>query len=926
MSGTGTFTTGEGDVSLNGNTTINGSKTFTTGTGAVSLMGHVTIDADKNLTMSGTGGITVGSGGITLENSQTIKNSTSGTVSINGDLEVGNGSGPGKITTTSGNLQIEPATNIVEIRGDGTTNGTVGQIKLNCSDNSHGQIIKAQPHSAAPTGYNTLLLPNGTGTSTLVSNDATQTLTNKTLTSPTIMSGTAVLTLPTTGGKIALLSDIPSSSSSSSGSSSISGISSKYRLVNPQTSSNAPNANWSAITGASDGSYLFATVNSSSTTVGDRNIWYSTDLGETWTKVVVGGGGLDWSGICCSSDGSILMAVAAETSQQQSNGHAWMSYTSGATWSVATFDNPQNNISTSRIYSDVCCNSDGNKFTAIVNGGYIYTNVGFYSQYSGDTTDGNGGNQKASQQKWYAIDCSSDGSKLAAVVGGSIVDAGKIWISTDNGDSWNEDTSVGSDKDWRDITMSADGTKLAAVVYGGNIWTSSDSGTTWTEDSSVGTTKNWVSITSSDDGTNLTAAETFNNGNDGNLWSSSDSGANWFEDYSVGAGKNWSAITSYGDDTNVVATIMGGTIYRFDRANYITVPETDQRVGIGTDQPTESLHVNRHMRLGNTTDAENKIFMVSSGQDWQVGTNANGFFVWDNTNNKYRFYIKGGDKIYMKGPIKGTTSTDLQFEDTIYANASISMTTHTFPSGTAYLGFNPPGAFESSSSFDNLRIGVKASGCVFWSTHSFGFLTTSDERIKDNITEVPDNLALQMLRDIDCNYYEYKDKISSRGTQKTIGFIAQQVKEHFPMAVSIQKDCIPNEMRILEATWNGLNMSSDLTDVSGVKYKFYVSNDPSGNDEVKKEIIGNADNTFTFDKHYNYIFCYGKEVDDLHTLAKQKLFTLNFSATQEIDKIQQEEKTKLVAAEERISALETENASLKAQLNSIEARLAALEA
>ena len=205
------------------------------------------------------------------------------------------------------------------------------------------------------------------------------------------------------------------------------------------------------------------------------------------------------------------------------------------------------------------------------------------------------------------------------------------------------------------------------------------------------------------------------------------------------------------------------------------------------------------------------------------------------------------------------------------------------------------------------------------------FVVSSDERIKENITEVPDNLALQKLRDIDCNYYEYKDKIS-KGTQKTIGFIAQQVKQHFPMAVSFQKSIIPNEMRLLEATWDGLNMSSDLTDVSGVKYKFYVSNDPSGNDEVMKEIIGNADNTFTFDKQYNNVFCYGKEVNDFHTLDKQKLFAVNFSATQEIDKIQQEEKTKLAAAEERITALETENATLKAQLNSIEARLAALEA
>ena len=265
----------------------------------------------------------------------------------------------------------------------------------------------------------------------------------------------------------------------------------------------------------------------------------------------------------------------------------------------------------------------------------------------------------------------------------------------------------------------------------------------------------------------------------------------------------------------------------------------------------------------------------------------------------------------------GTDSPNYPLDVEGYNNTSIGVYAQFFLTGvfpTQTIGWGTSGAAPDVS--------IRAEKSI-WTGKNM--LASSDERIKENITEVPDNLALQMLRDIDCNYYEYKDKISS-GTQQTIGFIAQQVREHLPMAVSIQKSIIPNEMRVLEASWDGLNMSSDLTDVSGVKYRFYVSNDPSGNDEIEEKIIGNADNTFTFNKHYNNVFCYGKEVDDFHTLDKQKLFTVNFSATQEIDKIQQEEKTKLAAAEERITALETENATLKAQLNSIEARLAALEA
>ena len=60
--------------------------------------------------------------------------------------------------------------------GDNTDEGF---IILNCETNAHGQTIKPQPHSASVT--NTLTLPAG-GNQELVGTDATQTLTNKTIT------------------------------------------------------------------------------------------------------------------------------------------------------------------------------------------------------------------------------------------------------------------------------------------------------------------------------------------------------------------------------------------------------------------------------------------------------------------------------------------------------------------------------------------------------------------------------------------------------------------------------------------------------------------------------------------------------------------------------------------------------------------------
>ena len=204
-----------------------------------------------------------------------------------------------------------------------------------------------------------------------------------------------------------------------------------------------------------------------------------------------------------------------------------------------------------------------------------------------------------------------------------------------------------------------------------------------------------------------------------------------------------------------------------------------------------------------------------------------------------------------------------------------------------------------------------------------GVIVSSDQRIKTNIREVPDNLSLQKLRDISCCYYDYKDKVN-RGSSSTIGFIAQQVKEHMPMAVSIQTEIIPSVYKVISCEWTGNVMySQELGTVSGVKYKFYVSN--TNDDEVEKIVTGSSDNTFTFEQQWNKVFCYGKEVDDFHTVDKNKLFALNFSATQELDRQQQADKAKISSLETEVASLKTTLASQQTLIQSLMTRLEALE-
>ena len=105
------------------------------------------------------------------------------TPQLGGNLDVQTNS----IITDTGNRNIKlqvHGTGKVEVRGNTDSSGTnPGTIILNCEQNTHGQTIKAQAHSASVT--NTLTLPAG-GDGELVSTVATQTLTNKTLTTPVI--------------------------------------------------------------------------------------------------------------------------------------------------------------------------------------------------------------------------------------------------------------------------------------------------------------------------------------------------------------------------------------------------------------------------------------------------------------------------------------------------------------------------------------------------------------------------------------------------------------------------------------------------------------------------------------------------------------------------------------------------------------------
>ena len=235
---------------------------------------------------------------------------------------------------------------------------------------------------------------------------------------------------------------------------------------------------------------------------------------------------------------------------------------------------------------------------------------------------------------------------------------------------------------------------------------------------------------------------------------------------------------------------------------------------------------------------------------------------------------------------------------------------------------------------------VSLGGYFNESVRAHRFFVTSDRRIKDNIIDIPDDKALEILRKIPCRYYGYKDKLAE-GPGLTPGFIAQEVMEVFPMAVSNDTSAIiPNEYRSIEnPIWNEIidnsgNKKYKLT-IPDLKeprpnndYKFYfndISKCSMGNCEHVIKSIEDDPYSFILDEKYEKIFLYGNNVDDFHLLDKSKLFTINFSATQEIDRIQQQQLLDISGNKVDIELLKLENETLKTENNELANKINNLE-
>jgi hypothetical protein len=199
-------------------------------------------------------------------------------------------------------------------------------------------------------------------------------------------------------------------------------------------------------------------------------------------------------------------------------------------------------------------------------------------------------------------------------------------------------------------------------------------------------------------------------------------------------------------------------------------------------------------------------------------------------------------------------------------------------------------------------------------------ISSSDARIKRNIVDIDDSIALEKIRLLEPKYYNYVDSYF-KGNDTVMGFVAQQVGDHLPYAVSKQREVIPDvyDTAIVNymsevITSNNQNDSegidSEGIDSEGIEnettvYKLILTLTTKTHDFVKGDTVRIYDNTnnyidvkvidsidsSSFQIEFNEtilnestVFIYGKFVDDFHVVDKNAIWTVSTAALQEIDR------------------------------------------
>jgi len=318
-------------------------------------------------------------------------------------------------------------------------------------------------------------------------------------------------------------------------------------------------------------------------------------------------------------------------------------------------------------------------------------------------------------------------------------------------------------------------------------------------------------------------------------------------------------------------------------------------------------------------------------QNW-VRTRGNAGHYWEpsSNGNGWHIYPSGRSDMYMRtgsgnGGIAGTIG-----------NAT--------PRGYVHWTTSNQIGFLNSYRHWALLMDNSANCYVYGENYSYGYNNHSDTRMKKNIVHADDTTALNLIREIKPRIYEYIDT-PRRGTHSVYGFIAQEIKELMPKAVTVREGTIPNIYQNATFDKEQMIITFENFDTGNLQQTkdiiCMVDNDNEKHLSIKS-VLNSKQLEIEDDNEYkallkeaeitDEIFVWGQTVDDFHSIDKNYIFTVATAALQEVDRQLQTTRTELT--EERtlhettrtqLRTTQTELDVVKIKLLNIEARMQIIE-
>ena len=546
--------------------------------------------------------------------------------------------------------------------------------------------------------------------------------------------------------------------------------------------------------------------------------------------------------------------------------------------------------------------------------------------------------EAAGDQSATSVALSSDGTRLA--VGGWLNDgtggnAGHVRVFEESGGTW---TQVGTDIDGEaagdhfgfSVALSSDGSRLAAGGYyndanGSNaghvrVFDWDENQSTWTQvggdlnGEASGDRFGW-SIALSSDETRLAVGAIYNDGggsNAGHVRVFEESGGTW---------------------TQVGTDIDGET--------------ASDLFGISVALSSDGTRVAAGAAANDTTGTDAghvRVFEESGGTWTQVGANIDGeaasdYFGWsvalssDGTrlaagayNNDGGGFNAGHVRVFDSPRYTKQTIKDVIFEiggsnvyvDTTTGNVGVGTNTpyaKLHVQGSSGIVSSASKRYFNHSTNLTADTGSLSGVSIYANDHivsgkriisKSGTITASDRRIKQNIKDVKDDTALNILRLLKPKRYSYRDVVF-QGDQPVWGFIAQEVENVLPYAVQTNTSYVPNVYDMATRGGDNLltftNFDTSNLESNSFTIQVYGENENAYTLTLKKIIDSK---TIQVEEKIieDELFVYGQRVENFKQLQKDAIFTIATSALQEVDKRLQIEKEKNDVLEERIIRLE----------------------